>query len=161
MAIETVPSAMVTLDKDSLFAECLLYWHSANKHPVGPFVSSFTESIRWHSTKAPSLASARRTSTRQRDHQRAPLLIHLPSALEGTQQRLFLGKRSLPSVCLYAEYLTLGKRSRYRECDFAECGTRQTILCWVLNKKHSAKRRTLGKELDSGSVDTLPMTAHI
>jgi hypothetical protein len=44
-ATETVPSATETLGKGSLFAECLLYLHSAKKLPVGPFVSSFTDSI--------------------------------------------------------------------------------------------------------------------
>jgi hypothetical protein len=68
-ATETVPSAMVTLNKGSLFFECLLYWRSAKKLPVGPFASSFAERIRRHSAKAPSLPSACRTSTRQRDHQ--------------------------------------------------------------------------------------------
>jgi hypothetical protein len=34
--METVPSVTVTLGKGSLFAKCLLYRHSANKHPVGP-----------------------------------------------------------------------------------------------------------------------------
>jgi hypothetical protein len=39
------------------------------------------ERIRWHSAKAPSLPSARRTSTRQRDHQWAHLSVSLPSVL--------------------------------------------------------------------------------
>jgi hypothetical protein len=52
----------------------------------------------------------------------------------------------------FAESPALGKRSRYREKDFAECGTRQKLLCRVLDKKHTAKRRALGKEPDSGSV---------
>lgn len=47
---------------------------------------------------------------------------------------------SLPSVSLeqFVERLTLGKRRRYRECNFAECGARQ-IVCRVSDKKHSAK----------------------
>jgi hypothetical protein len=76
----------MTLGKGSLFAECLLYWRSTKKHSVGPFASSFVESIRRHSTKAPSLPSACRTSSRQREQQRAPLLVPLLSALEGTRQ---------------------------------------------------------------------------
>jgi hypothetical protein len=58
--------------------------------------------------------------------------------------------------CLYrvfscAESLALGKHDRYREQDFAECGTRQRLLCQVPDKKHSAKHRALGKVPDSGS----------
>jgi hypothetical protein len=48
---------------------------------VGPFTSSFVERIRWHSTNAPSLLSVHCASTRQRDHQWAPLSVPLPSAL--------------------------------------------------------------------------------
>jgi hypothetical protein len=120
--METLPSATVTLVKGSLFVECLLYWHSAKKHPVGTFASSFAERIRRHLAKALSLPSARRTSSRQREHQRAPLSVHLPSIVGGTRQRLplcrvsrpqhsakklyrFLGVPSLPS----AMALTLGK----------------------------------------------------
>jgi hypothetical protein len=40
---DTLLSATVTLDKDSLFAECLLYQPSTKKPPVGPFASSFAE----------------------------------------------------------------------------------------------------------------------
>jgi hypothetical protein len=54
------------------------------------------------------------------------------------------------SAC--AESPALGKCGRYREQDFAERGTRR--LSRVPDKKHSAKRLTLGKEPDSGS-DTL------
>jgi hypothetical protein len=73
------------LDKDSLFAECLLYWHSAKKLPMGLYASSFAECIMCHSAKTSSLSSTRRTSTRQRDHQRVPLSVPLPSALRGTR----------------------------------------------------------------------------
>lgn len=41
------------------------------KHTMGPFVSYFAEGIRWQSAKPPSLSSAHRTSTQQREHQRA------------------------------------------------------------------------------------------
>ena len=51
----------------------------------------------------------------------------------------------------YAECATLGKGGRYRESDFAECATRQRILCRVPDKRHSAKRQALNKEPDSGS----------
>jgi hypothetical protein len=49
--------------------------------PVGPFASSFADCIRRHSTKTLSLPSASWTSSQQRDHQRAPLSVPLPSAL--------------------------------------------------------------------------------
>jgi hypothetical protein len=46
---------------------------------------------------------------------------------------------------------TLGKDARYREPSFAECGSRQSRLCRVPEKRHSAKRPALGKGSDSGS----------
>jgi hypothetical protein len=36
--------------------------------------------------------------------------------------------------------------------NFTECGTRQSLLCRVPDKRHSAKRPTLGKASDSGSA---------
>jgi hypothetical protein len=45
-----------------------------------------------------------------------------------------------------AECLALGKRGRYRDLDFAKYDFRQRLLCRVLDKKRSAKRRELGKE---------------
>jgi hypothetical protein len=60
-------------------------------------------------------------------------------------------QRCLCRVSSYTECTTLGKRGRYRECDFAECGAQQRILYQVPDKKHSTKRRALAKELDSGS----------
>jgi hypothetical protein len=53
--------------------------------PVGPFTMAFAERIRLHSAKAPSLPSARRTSSRQRDHQQTPFSVPLPSAIGGTR----------------------------------------------------------------------------
>jgi hypothetical protein len=89
--IESVPSVRrVTLGKGSIFGECPLYWHSANKLLVGPFTSSFAERIKWHSAKALSLPISWLTSTRQRDHQRVPLSIPLPSALGDTRQNFLL-----------------------------------------------------------------------
>jgi hypothetical protein len=35
--------------------------------------------------------------------------------------------------------------------NFTECGTRQSLLCRVPDKRHSAKKTTLGKASDSGS----------
>jgi hypothetical protein len=58
---------------------------------------------------------------------------------------------NLCRVYFYAERLTLGKHRRYREQDFAECHTRQRLLYRVPDKKHSTKRRALGKDPDSGS----------
>jgi hypothetical protein len=126
-ATETVPSATVILDKASLFAECLLCWRSAKKLLVGPFSSAFAESIRWHLSKALFLPSASWTSSQQRNHQRAPLSVPLPSSLGGTRQRnnicwgprpqhlakklyRFSGVPSLPSVLATA----LDKGTIYR-----------------------------------------------
>jgi hypothetical protein len=50
-----------------------------------------------------------------------------------------------------AECSALGKESLCRELDFTECGSRQSLLCRVLDKRHSAKNPTLGKDSDSGS----------
>jgi hypothetical protein len=55
-------------------------------------------------------------------------------------------------VLSYAECPALGKGSLCREPDFTECGSRQSLLCWVPDKRHSAKNPTLGKASDSGSV---------
>jgi hypothetical protein len=46
----------------------------------------------------------------------------------------------------------LGKEALCREPNFTECGTRQSLLCRVPDKRHSAKRPTLGKASDSGSA---------
>jgi hypothetical protein len=56
----------------------------------------------------------------------------------------------LPSA-FFAECPALGKEAHYREPNFAECGSRQSRLCRVPEKRHSAKRPTLGKASDSGS----------
>jgi hypothetical protein len=50
-----------------------------------------------------------------------------------------------------AECLALGKGALCREPNFTECGTRQSLLCRVPDKRHSAKNTTLGKASDSGS----------
>jgi hypothetical protein len=60
-------------------------------------------------------------------------------------------QRCLCRVYSCAKSPALGKRGRYREQDFAECGTRQILPCRVPDKKNSAKRRALGKEPDFGS----------
>jgi hypothetical protein len=76
----------------------------------------------------------------------------LPSATFA--ECLALGKEIF-AECIYfcAESPALGKRVYYRELDFAEYGTRQSILCRIPDKKHSAKRRALGKATDSGSEE--------
>jgi hypothetical protein len=51
-----------------------------------------------------------------------------------------------------AECPALGKEARCREPIFTKCGSRQILLCRVPDKRHSAKRPTLGKASDSGSV---------
>jgi hypothetical protein len=51
MKTGTLPSVPLTLSKGSLFAECMLAWHTVKKAPVGPFTSSFAESIRKHLAK--------------------------------------------------------------------------------------------------------------
>jgi hypothetical protein len=50
-----------------------------------------------------------------------------------------------------AECPALGKRALYRAADFVECGVRQSLLCRVPDKKHSAMTLTLGKGPDSGN----------
>jgi hypothetical protein len=51
----------------------------------------------------------------------------------------------------YVECPALGKEARCREPNFTECGSQQSLLCRVPDKRHSAKRPTLGKASDSGS----------
>jgi hypothetical protein len=68
----------------------------------------------------------------------------LPSA--AFAECLTLGKR------VFAECPALGKEARFQEPNFTECGSRQSLLCQVPDKRHSAKRPTLGKASDSGSV---------
>ena len=66
-------------------------------------------------------------------------------------------RNSLPSV----KNKTLGKELLRRVFSFTEGflrGTRQRALCRVPEIKHSAKNMTLGKELNSGSVYTLPVS---
>jgi hypothetical protein len=50
-----------------------------------------------------------------------------------------------------AECSALGKGALCRAPNFTECGTRQSLLCRVPDKRHSAKNTTLGKACDSGS----------
>jgi hypothetical protein len=103
--------ACVTLGKGSLFAERQLYRHSAKKLHVGPFTRSFAKRITWHSAKAPSLPSARWTSTRQRDHQRTPLSVPLPSAFVGTRQSLLVCRVPRPQHSTKRLYRCLGVHS--------------------------------------------------
>jgi hypothetical protein len=66
--------------------------------------------------------------------------------------QVFAARQS--SVCrvfLCAECPALSKQALYRVQDFAECGSRHSLLCRVPDKKHSAKSLTLGKGPDSGS----------
>jgi hypothetical protein len=58
---------------------------------------------------------------------------------------------SLPSASC-AECSALGKGYLCREPKFTERGTRQSLLCRVPDKKHSAKPPALGKEPNSGSA---------
>jgi hypothetical protein len=84
-----------------------------------------------------------------------------PSALDGRWRpfaerhlcRVFATRQTcLCRVSFCAECPTLGKRARRREQDFAECGSRQRLLCRVPEKKHSTKRLALDKGPDSGSA---------
>ena len=64
-------------------------------------------------------------------------------------------RNSLPSV----KNKTLDKELLRRVFSFTESflhGTRQRAYLPSIRKKHSAKNMTLGKELNSGSVYTLP-----
>jgi hypothetical protein len=62
----------------------------------------------------------------------------VPSVLHSVN-KLFTERRTLPSAALGKVF-------------FAECRARQSFLCRVPNKKHSAKPPALGKGPDSGSV---------
>jgi hypothetical protein len=58
-----------------------------------------------------------------------------------------LGKKVF-AECFCVENPTLGKRARYRKQAFIEHGS----FADCPTKKHSTKRRALGKDPDSGSV---------
>jgi hypothetical protein len=64
--------------------------------PWALFASFFVECIRRHSVKTLSLPSASWTRSRQREHKCVPLPDPLPSASEGTRQRLLLCRVSWP-----------------------------------------------------------------
>jgi hypothetical protein len=59
-----------------------------------------------------------------------------------------------------AECPALGKEARCREPNFTECGSRQSQLCRVPDKRHSTKRPTLGKASDSGSASSIRRRLH-
>jgi hypothetical protein len=62
-------------------------------------------------------------------------------------------QRNLCRVCSYAESPALGKSRRYREQDFAECGTRP-------DKKHSAKTQIpVVKEATKSSLRSIEPVA--
>jgi hypothetical protein len=123
--VVTVPG-----NDDGACAECPLYRHSAKKLPVGPFIRSFVERIRWYSAKTPSLPSAHLTSTRQRSCicRHSTKFASFPSA-----KATALGKEALPWLGVpfmsSVMTLTLGKvhvlwpwhSAKYL---FAECYTR-------------------------------------
>jgi hypothetical protein len=75
---------------------------------MGPFTSSIAERIRRHSAKATSLPSDRLTSTRQRYHLWAPLLVSLLTALGGTRQCLLLCRVPRPHHSVKRLYRCLG-----------------------------------------------------
>jgi hypothetical protein len=54
-------------------------------------------------------------------------------------------------VFLCAECPALGKQALYRAQDFVECGSRQSPICRVPDKKHSVKPPALDNGPDSGS----------
>jgi hypothetical protein len=60
-------------------------------------------------------------------------------------------QNSLCRVLGCADCPTLGKPALDRAPDSAECGARQSRLCRVPDKKHSAKPPALDKDPDSGS----------
>jgi hypothetical protein len=70
----------------------------------------------------------------------------LPSACFDTRQTCLCRVRTC------AECPALGNEPRYREPNFTECGSPQSHLCRVPEKRYSIKRPALGKGSDSGSV---------
>jgi hypothetical protein len=118
----------MTLGKAS-FAECL---------PFGTRQRSSLPSVnRWLSTKTDG---RQLLDGRWRPFAESPLC------------RVFdTRQRSLCRVGPGAECPALGKEALCREPNFTEGGARQSCLCRVSDKRHSAKRPTLGKASDSGS----------
>jgi hypothetical protein len=128
-------------------------------HSVGTYHKKFG----WENKKNKNvLCRVSRNDTRQRSLCRVSASLTLgkeaslpsanarPSAKVNGRQ-LWMALLALCRVYSCAESPMLGKRARYWEQDFAECGTRQRVLCRVPDKKHSTKRRALGKGPDSGS----------
>jgi hypothetical protein len=104
----------------------------------------------WHSAKK-TLCRVPAVGSRQR-----LTAVSFETAADGPLPRttfvecLTLGKLDFAeSPC--AECSALGKGALCRASNVTECGTRQTLLYRVPDKRHSAKRPTLGKASDSGS----------
>jgi hypothetical protein len=67
---------------------------------------------------------------------------------------LYTRQTCLCRVPYCAECSALGKGALCRDPNFTECSIRQSLLCRVPDKRHSAKNTTLGKASDSGSDTT-------
>ena len=144
-------------------------------HSVGTYHKNFE---RQNKKNKNILCRVSRDDTRQRMLCRVSTMWHSAKSKFAECQPLALGKdwrpsalgRPLTALCREpplpsgwrsanltlprapcAECSALGKGARCRASNFTECGTRQTLLCRVPNKRHSAKRPTLGKASDSGS----------
>jgi hypothetical protein len=121
--------------------------------------------------KGVTFAECRPDSTRQRIRQRGSLCQVLCRVLgmalgkacffaechrHYTRQRTYTGAQVLVlyRVLRCVECPALGKQALYRAQDFVECGARQSLICRVPDKKHSAKPPALGEGPDSGSVGT-------
>jgi hypothetical protein len=80
-----------TVHRQRLLCRVVFIGHSAKTFVECRKVLSQEKSSSWRLvTVMEPLPSVRQTSTRQRDRQRTPLFIPLPSALGGTRQRLLL-----------------------------------------------------------------------
>jgi hypothetical protein len=110
----------------------------------------------WHSAKK-SLCRVPDVGSRQR-----LTAVNFGTAVDGPLPRapfaklVFAECRPVPSVQhsvkgLFAESLTLPSAA-LGKAFFTECGTRQSLLYRVPDKRHLAKNTTLGKDSDFGSV---------
>ena len=116
----------------------------------------------WHSAKkplcrVPTVGSRQRLTAVSSGTATDGPLLRAPFAECLTLGKPFFAEcRPVPSVQhsvkgLFAESLTLPSAA-LGKAFFTECGTRQSLLYRVPDKRHLAKNTTLGKDSDFGSV---------
>jgi hypothetical protein len=135
-------------------------WHSAKKAWQTVHRQSLLCRVLFLGHSAKRFAECQRALGKEKQslRRRVTETAALPSVPGDTRQRSYLCRVSalcrmcLCRVCTCAECPALGKVALCREPNVTEGGSRQSRLCRVPDKRHSAKRPTLGKASDSGSA---------